>query len=174
MTGEGSPAAAVPGSAPDGPGWSSDAVDATPAPRPLTEADLPRLVALEAELFGVGAWTAGMLAEELAGPGRWYVGVDVAGELAGYAGLWFDGDVTQVMTLGVAETAQRRGIGERLLAALITRSRELGAQAVLLEVRVENEPAIRLYLRAGFEMFGRRRGYYQPENKDAWTLRLVL
>ena len=143
-------------------------------PRPLTTADLPRLVALETELFGAGAWSAGMLAEELAAPGRWYVGVDLAGALVGYAGLWFDGDVTQVMTLGVAGTAQRGGIGASLLAALIARSRELGAQAVLLEVRVDNEPALRLYLAAGFEMLGRRRGYYQPENKDAWTLRLSL
>lgn len=142
--------------------------------RPLTTADLPRLLELERELFGAGAWSAGMLAEELAAPGRWYVGADGDGRLVGYAGLWFDGDVTQVMTIGVDPAAQRGGLGTALLAALVARSRELGAQAVLLEVRVDNEAAIALYQRAGFEILGRRRRYYQPEDVDAWTMRLVL
>lgn len=142
--------------------------------RPLTTADLPRLLELERELFGAGAWSAGMLAEELAAPGRWYVGVDADGRLIGYAGLWFDGDVAQVMTIGVDPAAQRGGLGTVLLVALVARSRELGAQAVLLEVRVDNEAAIALYRRAGFEMIGRRRRYYQPEDLDAWTMRLEL
>ena len=148
--------------------------DAPVVDRPLTDADLPRLIELETALFGPGAWSAGMIAEELAGPGRWYVGAEADGRLVGYAGLWFDGDITQVMTIGVDAAAQRAGIGAALLEALIARSRELGAEAVLLEVRVDNEAAIALYHRAGFEMLGRRRRYYQPEDVDAWTMRLVL
>lgn len=163
--------------------------DAVRAVRPLTDADVPRLVELERELFGAGAWTAAMLREELAAPGRWYVGVDVEGDsdaegegdaagagprLVGYAGLWFDGDAATVMTLGVAGEAQRRGLGGVLLEALITRARELGANALLLEVRVDNDPAIALYRRAGFDVLGRRRRYYQPEDVDAFTMRLVL
>ena len=42
--------------------------------RPLTHADLPDLDLLEPELFGAGAWSRAALAEELEGPGRWYVG----------------------------------------------------------------------------------------------------
>ena len=38
--------------------------------RPLIPGDLPRLVELESELFGAGAWSAAMLVEELDGPGR--------------------------------------------------------------------------------------------------------
>lgn len=148
--------------------------DAPVVGRPLTDADLPRLIGLETELFGAGAWSAGMIAEELAGPGRWYVGAEADGRLIGYAGLWFDGDITQVMTIGVDAAAQRGGIGAALLEALVARSRELGAEAVLLEVRVDNEAAIALYRRAGFEILGRRRRYYQPEDVDAWTMRLVL
>ena len=142
--------------------------------RPLTAADLPVLEVLERELFGAGAWSAAMLAEELVGPGRWYVGVDVDGILAGYAGLWFDGDDAQVMTIGTATAQQGRGLGAVMLSALVARAREIGAASVLLEVRVDNEPALRLYERAGFARLGLRRGYYQPENKDAWTMRLEL
>src|SRR5690606_36869659 len=42
-------------------------------PRPLQSAVFDRVLELERELFGAGAWTYGMLADELAGLGRWYV-----------------------------------------------------------------------------------------------------
>ena len=131
-----------------------------------------------------------MLADELHGPARWYVGAEVpaavgdgpsgdgaaaAGvHLVGYAGLWFDGDDAQVMTIGVALCEQGAGIGAALLAALLARARELGARAMLLEVRVDNSPALALYERFGFVRMGRRRGYYQPQNVDAWTMRCEL
>ncbi|MEN1976410.1 ribosomal protein S18-alanine N-acetyltransferase [Cellulomonas olei] len=143
--------------------------------RPLVPADLDDLEAMEHALFGAGAWSRASLEEELDGPGRWYVGAeDAAGRLVGYAGLWFDGWDAQVMTIGTRPDAQGRGVGRALLDALLGRARELRAGDVLLEVRVDNEPALRLYERAGFERFGRRRGYYQPENVDAWTMRLRL
>lgn len=144
--------------------------------RPLTGADLDALEDMERLLFGSGSWSRASLAEEIAGPGRWYVGAQdgVSGELVGYAGLWFDGYDAQVMTIGTRPEAQGRGVGRLLLDALLGQARELRAGDVLLEVRVDNGPALRLYERAGFERFGRRKGYYQPENVDAWTMRLRL
>lgn len=143
--------------------------------RPLVAADLDVLERLERELFGAGAWSRAALAEELVGPGRWYVGATAPdGTLIGYAGLWFDGYDAQVMTIGTDPAHQRRGVGRRLLVALVDRARELGAEAVLLEVRVDNAPAIALYTSLGFATMGRRRGYYQPEDVDAWTMRLAL
>jgi len=163
--------------------------------RPLTLADVPRLLELEHTLFGPGAWTEGMLREELTGNARFYIGVDapvaarteiarpeipVAGivgadvELVGYAGTWFDGQDAQVMTIGVAPELQGRGLGRLLLAALLEYERERGAERVFLEVRIDNDLAIAMYERAGFERLAVRRGYYQPENVDALTMRLVL
>jgi ribosomal-protein-alanine N-acetyltransferase len=149
--------------------------------RPLRNADFDRVLELERQLFGRGAWTYGMLADELAGLGRWYVvaepeRLDRAGDqpVVGYAGLWFDGDVTQVMTIGVDPAAQRHGVGRQLMAALVERSRKVKAEAVLLEVRVDNAPAIEMYRAFGFEVLGVRKRYYQPENMDAFTMRLDL
>jgi ribosomal-protein-alanine N-acetyltransferase len=145
--------------------------------RALTPQDLPRVAELERELFGASAWSPAMLAEELGGPGRHYVAAVTSSgpaDLIGYAGLWFDGDDAQVMTIGVAGAHQGSGVGGQLMAALVDRARELGARSVLLEVRVDNEPALALYERFGFVRMGRRRGYYQPENADAWTMRLDL
>ncbi len=149
--------------------------------RPLRNADFDRVLELERQLFGRGAWTYGMLADELAGLGRWYIvaepeRLDRAGDqpVVGYAGLWFDGDVTQVMTIGVDPAVQRHGVGRQLLTALIERSRKVKAEAVLLEVRVDNAPAIEMYRDFGFEILGVRKRYYQPEDMDAYTMRLDL
>lgn len=149
--------------------------------RPLRNADFDRVLELERQLFGKGSWTYGMLADELAGLGRWYIvaepeRLDRAGEqpVVGYAGLWFDGDVTQIMTIGVDPAVQRHGVGRQLMAALIERSRKVKAGAVLLEVRVDNAPAIEMYREFGFEVLGVRKRYYQPENMDAFTMRLDL
>lgn len=160
----------------------------TPGPelRAMVPADVPHVADLERQLFGPSAWTEAMLAGELHAPGRWYLAAVVRpaddraedsadpGTVVGYAGLWFDGDVAQVMTIGVAHAVQRQGVGTSLLTALVERSRELGASAVLLEVAVDNAPAMALYERFGFEVLTRRRRYYQPEDVDAWTMRLAL
>jgi ribosomal-protein-alanine N-acetyltransferase len=150
--------------------------------RPLESRDFDRVLELERELFGPGAWTYGMLAEELAGFGRWYVvaeSTDVLYEfgrrpVVGYAGLWFDGDDAQVMTLGTARSYQHRGVGRALLQALVDRARTLRAGALLLEVAVDNSHALALYEQFGFVRLGIRKRYYQPEDKDAYTMRMDL
>lgn len=149
--------------------------------RPLEAPDLRRVVVIEQRLFGREAWTYGMLAEELGGPGRWYIAaepepLDLAGpqDIVGYAGLWFDGDVTQIMTIGVDPDVHHHGVGTMLLEALIERSRALRASAVLLEVAVDNDAALSMYAKHGFEQLGLRRRYYQPSDTDAYTMRLEL
>jgi len=163
----------------DPPDEAPDALDGARADqarlRPLVATDVPRVAELERQLFGPSSWSEPMIAGELHAPARWYLAaVEGQDTLVGYAGLWFDGDAGQVMTIGVAPTLQRQGIGTLLLEALVDRSRQLGASAVLLEVRVDNAPAMALYERFGFTILSRRRRYYQPEDADAWTMRLEL
>jgi ribosomal-protein-alanine N-acetyltransferase len=78
------------------------------------------------------------------------------------------------MTIGVDTRAQRAGIGRALLQALVDAAQAQRARRVLLEVRVDNEPAKGLYRRFGFRPMGLRRHYYQPEDVDAVTMRLDL
>ncbi len=147
--------------------------------RAMRSGDLPRVAALEVELFGVGAWSLAMLEGEWAGPG-WYIVATVPGTIpgaervVGYAGLQCDGEAADITTIGVAPHAQRLGIGSMLMDALHERARLLGAGAVFLEVAVTNSAAISLYERYGYERLGVRKRYYQPENLDAYTMRLTL
>jgi ribosomal-protein-alanine N-acetyltransferase len=136
--------------------------------------DVETLLPLERHLFGATAWTAEMFWAELAHPGtRWYVRAsDDDGEVIGYAGLLVPGPEADVQTIAVAPAAQGRGVGGTLLDALITRARERGATSLMLEVRADNPPAIRLYEKRGFERIAIRRRYYQPGDVDAWVMRL--
>ena len=48
-----------------------------------------------------------------------------------------------------------------------------GAKVMFLEVAEENQPAMALYAKAGFEKAGRRPDYYGP-GAHAWLLRRSL
>ncbi|HEX3814231.1 MAG TPA: ribosomal protein S18-alanine N-acetyltransferase [Mycobacteriales bacterium] len=129
-------------------------------------------IALDADLFGPEQWSVRMLWSELAqAPTRHYlVAVDGA-ELIGYAGLAALGDEGFIQTIGVRESHQRRGVGAALLEELLAEADGRSVPAVLLEVRVDNLVAQRLYKRNGFEPLRIRKGYYQNSGVDALEMR---
>ncbi|HEV7194483.1 MAG TPA: GNAT family N-acetyltransferase, partial [Pedococcus sp.] len=91
-----------------------------------------------------------------------------------YAGVDLGGEVADVMTVAVAPHAQRHGLGSRLLEELVARAEADHAAYLMLEVRADNEPALRLYSTRGFEVVNVRRRYYQPGGVDALVMRLAL
>ncbi len=136
--------------------------------------DVADLVPLEHALFPGAAWSPELFWSELAHPEsrRYLVAEDAAGQLLGYAGLLVALPDAEVQTIGVAPVARGRGLGGRLLRALLAEAVRRGATSMLLEVRADNEPAIALYRRHGFERISVRRRYYQPDGMDAWIMRL--
>lgn len=142
--------------------------------RPVDLGDLDRVGELEVELFGSGAWSRAAYEDELVAPGRRYLAaVDESGTIVGYAGIALAPD-SEVMTVGVGGAWRRRGIGTRLLDALLAAAREVRARRVFLEVRTTDVGARRMYERAGFRAVGLRRGYYQPDGGDALVMCLEL
>lgn len=133
------------------------------------------ITVMESELFGRGAWSENMVREELDAPARTYVfDCDDDGSIRGYAGYWYDGEDAELMTIGVGTSWQRQGIAAALLNRLVESAHEQGARRMLLEVRVDNEPALHLYRKFGFVRLGLRKRYYQPEGIDAYTMALDL
>jgi len=79
-----------------------------------------------------------------------------------------------VVSIAVRRPYRRRGIATALMLEAMRNGREeYGAGECYLEVRVSNEPAIRLYEKLGFVKVGRRRGYYL-NGEDAWIMALPL
>ncbi|MFJ1599444.1 ribosomal protein S18-alanine N-acetyltransferase [Streptomyces sp. NPDC088261] len=141
--------------------------------------DIEPVLALEHDLFPEDAWSPGMFWSELAharGPGatRRYVVAEADGRIVGYAGLAAAGGLGDVQTIAAARDQWGTGLGSRLLTDLLQHASAAECEEVLLEVRVDNIRAQKLYERFGFEPIGFRRGYYQPGNVDALVMRLPM
>jgi ribosomal-protein-alanine N-acetyltransferase len=67
----------------------------------------------------------------------------------------------EILSVAVTQARRGRGLARALLNLHLRRLAGLGASAVFLEVDEDNEPARRLYSRAGFREVGRRPAYYQ-------------
>jgi ribosomal-protein-alanine N-acetyltransferase len=132
--------------------------------------DIEPVVALEHALFE-DAWSTEMFWDELAqGDTRTYLVAEDDGEIVAYAGLAALPDEAYVQTIGVVKAHQRNGLGATLLTALLDDAKRRGLPRVGLEVRIDNEPAIRLYERFGFEAIAVRKRYYQPSGTDALVM----
>jgi ribosomal-protein-alanine N-acetyltransferase len=74
------------------------------------------------------------------------------------------------VSIAVLKEYRRRGIGSKLLEETIRASREFyDAEAIYLEVRVSNKPAISLYEKFGFKKARIIRGYYM-DGEDAYVM----
>jgi ribosomal-protein-alanine N-acetyltransferase len=74
----------------------------------------------------------------------------------------------------VAPAVRRRGLGQRLLDALLAAARETNSSSVFLEVRESNAAARCFYEKAGFVQTGRRKSYYTDPAEDAVLYRYDL
>jgi ribosomal-protein-alanine N-acetyltransferase len=153
--------------------------------------DIDPVLKLEKDLFPEDAWSRGMFWSELAharGPRatRRYLVAVQGDRLVGYAGLAASGSgaddeagggsaaVADVQTIAVARDQWGTGLGARLLTGLLGAATAFECAEVMLECRVDNLRAQKLYERFGFEPIGFRRGYYQPGNVDALVMRLGM
>ncbi|MFH9939579.1 ribosomal protein S18-alanine N-acetyltransferase [Streptomyces murinus] len=141
--------------------------------------DIDQVLELEKDLFPEDAWSRGMFWSELAhsrgaaATRRYVTAEDDTGRIVGYAGLAASGDLADVQTIAVARDLQGSGLGGRLLTDLLRAATAFECHEVMLECRVDNIRAQKLYERFGFAPIGFRRGYYQPGNVDALVMRLT-
>ena len=140
---------------------------------PLKRSDAARCAELEAQLFdGDDPWPERAFLAELAAKHIRYVAARDADKLVGYAGIARLGRKTpyeyEIHTVGVDPAYQGQGIGKRMVAELLDRA---SGATVFLEVRTDNEPAIKLYESFGFVNVGLRTRYYRASGADAYTMR---
>jgi ribosomal-protein-alanine N-acetyltransferase len=80
-------------------------------------------------------------------------------------------DEAEILSIAVAKGWRGRGLSRALLNLHLRRLAGFGTRSVFLEVDARNEPACRLYARAGFSEVGRRQGYYaEAGGNDATAL----
>lgn len=142
--------------------------------RPMTEADVSAVVALERASYQF-PWSEGIFRDCLR-VGYICRVVTSASRLIGYGVMSVGAGEAHILNLCVATAFRCQGIGRRMLDYLLDRGAAAGMSEAFLEVRPSNTAAIRLYLSLGFEQVGMRRGYYQAVGgrEDAAVLKLAL
>lgn len=122
------------------------------------------------------AWTASQSLSMLGLPGVWLSLARCDGEPAGFALNRIAADEVELLLLAVRPAHRRMGIGLQLIEQTRDLARQQQASKIHLEVR-HNNPALQLYVNAGFMLAGRRSGYYRGRDGasyDALTLCCVL
>ena len=141
--------------------------------RTMESADVKAIAELEKVCFS-DPWSENSIASELDNRLSYWLVAEEQGRVVGYVGSQSVLDGADMMNLAVAPEFRRRGIGEKLVNALVSYLQQRGILVLLLEVRVSNAPAIALYERLGFEQVGRRPRYYHNPREDALIMRKEL
>jgi len=81
---------------------------------------------------------------------------------------------SELESIAVAMDFQRRGVARQLFKWMANALRGEGVREVVLEVRVSNHAAQRLYRSLGFRDAGLRSAYYADPIEDALVMRLTL
>ena len=75
-------------------------------------------------------------------------------------------DTADIYSVAVSENYRKKGVGKLLLEEFFSALHD-DVQAVNLEVRESNFPAIKLYEKTGFERVGLRKNFYQDPRENA-------
>lgn len=95
-------------------------------------------------------------------------------EVVGYGGLWKIADEAHISTIASHPNYRGHGYGELLLAGMVGRSIQLGAAYIVLEVRLSNTVAQKLYHKYDFKTVGVKKNYYRNNNEDAYDMRAEI
>ncbi|MGN0621490.1 MAG: ribosomal protein S18-alanine N-acetyltransferase [Porcipelethomonas sp.] len=76
-------------------------------------------------------------------------------------------DEAEIMNIAVLPEYRHNGFADKLIGRFCAEAKEKGAQKVFLEVREMNSPARKLYEKHGFEICGKRKGYYREPSDNA-------
>jgi len=76
----------------------------------------------------------------------------------------------RILTLDIVPQARRSGLATQLMNACEDRLRSLGCNEVYLETAIDNEPALRLYRKLGYEVLRTLPEYYSSHGLDAFQM----
>ena len=98
---------------------------------------------------------------------------DIGGRVVGYIALVDYGREAKIISFAVKREFRGKGIGTKLLKTAIERCKQRGKERILLEVRVSNTTAQRLYKKNGFKIIDVIPNYYN-DGEDAYLMALDL
>jgi ribosomal-protein-alanine N-acetyltransferase len=97
-------------------------------------------------------------------------GSEFAGGIAGFAVAQPIRKIGRILTLDIVPEARRFGLATQLMQECEKRLCAAGSEQVYLETAVNNEPALLLYRKLGYEILRRLPLYYPPHALDGYLM----
>lgn len=143
--------------------------------RKMSHDDIPLVYAIETRCFTT-PWSISSFKYELTYRQAILKVAVFNNQIVGYVCLRIILGVTHVLNLVVLPEFRRRGIGSMLLQDAMQEliSLQPVTDLMILEVRESNTAAIKLYEKFGFNVIGKRIGYYQKPSEDAVMMELRM
>lgn len=141
--------------------------------RRMIPADLPQVMLIELSTFTM-PWSESTFRGLLRRKDSDLIVADMKGDIVGYAVFWAVLDQGELGNVAVDDEIRGRGIGSKLIEAVLDCAYERGVREVFLEVRKSNVGAQDLYKRFGFSEVGRRKNYYLEPLEDALVMKKVI
>ncbi len=135
--------------------------------------DLDQIMAIENVCFPT-AWPRRVFEMELKSSRSFTRVSRMLDTVVGYAVAWTVYDEGHILNIAVHPEFRRMGIGEDLMTDCLDYFSGRHAKYALLEVRISNEGAMKLYEKLGFKSIGIRRGYYNDTGEDAIVMMLNI
>lgn len=137
--------------------------------RRMTAADVSSVAELEARIFSV-PWSVQGFADTLYREDVLFFVAYEEEKLLGYAGVYCTADEGEITNIAVSPLARRHGVGRALMEMLANALADRQIDRIVLEVRVSNEAAIRLYEQMSFAVVGTRKNFYEKPLEDAYVM----
>ena len=141
--------------------------------RPMLKTDIDSVLAIEQVSFSV-AWSEDAFMQEMDNSKAYYLVMEENNQIIGYGGFWKIFDEGHFTNLAILPAYRNKGLGKKLIEAMLNYARTLGISKVTLEVREKNENALRAYKSLGFYIEGKRNRYYTNPVEDAIIMWLSL
>jgi [ribosomal protein S18]-alanine N-acetyltransferase len=132
---------------------------------PATLRDAPELARLHGASFHRG-WGEGEFESMVAARNTLVHRLRAGRKTIGFAVSRMAADEAEILSIAVASSHRGRGLSRDLLLTHLGHLAGRGVRTVFLEVEENNQPARRLYERAGFAVAGRRERYYRQESGE--------
>lgn len=158
-------------------------LSASVAIRPAKEQDLDMIVALNRAALPEN-YMPEFFENLLRIYGEYFLAAEMEGRIIGYVMCRVELGMTNlnsfgimkkghIVSLAVDNEQRRHGIGQAMMEEVMKRMRATGLKECFLEVRVTNEPAIKLYERVGFKIVKRISNYYS-DGTDGYIMAVAL
>ncbi|RMF57218.1 MAG: ribosomal-protein-alanine N-acetyltransferase [Calditrichaeota bacterium] len=135
--------------------------------RPMRIGDLDQVLAIEEKSFS-NPWKRDHFLYEIKNNKlSESIVMEYNGQIIGYAICWHLFEEFHLANIAIAPEYRGLGLGEYLFD--YTLSRAQNEQYYVLEVRVNNLPALKLYQKKGFSILFTRKNYY-PDGEDAFVM----